>query len=103
MDSSEATGTVVIKPLPGQGRQAQASHAEEEEEEEGEEEGVPSGCLHACMAGCTRARAVTCCERRKRNYGQAKSGDCQACFAQCITNNHYCVAVPYDSRHLQIC
>ena len=49
MGSTEASGTVVIKPLPGQGPQPQASHAEEEEEEE-EEEGIsPPACMHGLV------------------------------------------------------
>lgn len=42
VDSTDASGTVVIKPLQGQALQVQASKEEDEEEEEEEEEGPPS-------------------------------------------------------------
>lgn len=52
MDSSDASATVVIKPLEGQGQPAQAqavTEQEAEEEEEEEDEGVLGGFSYMCQ------------------------------------------------------
>lgn len=50
VDSTEDSGTVVIKPLAGQGQQVRGLNAEEEaEEEEEEDEGALDCCLLASL------------------------------------------------------
>lgn len=57
MDSSATSGSVVIKPLPGQGQPVQALAATEEEAEDEEEEEGVLGIFFTCISD----HAIICC------------------------------------------
>lgn len=77
MDSSATSGSVVIKPLPGQGQPVQAPAATEEEAEDEEEEEGVLGSLFTCISD----HAIICCHAML-SVGSAVSPvkDCQACL-----------------------
>lgn len=93
MDSTDASGTVVIKPLQGQALQVQASKEEDEEEEEEEEEGILPCPSHAWL-GATRAVAEFAVSAEQLGVQMVRSysvtvGHALACH---MTNSPNCIS-----------